>query len=155
VFCRRCGTENTDASKFCRKCGMPLSQTQEVPEPAHVAPPSGETIPVPPKAKPSIELTPGSLSKVAGVFCYMFGWLSGILFLLFNRKNDFVRFHAWQSVLTFIILTILFILIRHFIIWLLIVFLWLFLMYTASRGKTTRLPGIGNLAQKWSRKQSG
>lgn len=39
--------------------------------------------------------------KLAAVFCYAFGWLSGLLFLLFGGSNRFNRFHALQSLLFF------------------------------------------------------
>lgn len=39
--------------------------------------------------------------KLAAVFCYAFGWLSGLLFLLFGGSNRFIRFHALQSLLFF------------------------------------------------------
>jgi len=151
LFCRQCGAGNADTGKFCRKCGTQLSQPKEIVEPTNVQPPAGEASTVP-QSKPSVETATSSSSKIAGVFCYMFGWISGILFLLLNRKDYFVRFHAWQSIITFIILSILFVLIYNVAIWLLTVFLWLFLMYKASQGKITQLPIIGNLAQKWSRK---
>lgn len=39
--------------------------------------------------------------KLAAVFCYALGWLSGLLFLLFGGSNRFIRFHALQSLLFF------------------------------------------------------
>jgi uncharacterized membrane protein len=35
------------------------------------------------------------------VLCYVFGWLSGLLFLLFARGDRYLRFHALQSLLFF------------------------------------------------------
>ena len=151
MFCSKCGTENTDTSKFCRKCGMPLRQPKEANKPAAAPQPAPKTTLIPP-AKPPPEATISLLSRVAGLFCYMFWFVSGIIFLLANRKNDFVRFHAWQSTMAFIIMVIIFALFRHIIIWLLIVLLWLFLMVKAFQGKTPKLPGIGNLAWRLSRR---
>ena len=37
----------------------------------------------------------------AAVLCYVFGWLSGLLFLLFVRGDRYLRFHALQSLLFF------------------------------------------------------
>lgn len=37
----------------------------------------------------------------AAVLCYVFGWLSGLLFLLFARGDRYLRFHALQSLLFF------------------------------------------------------
>jgi uncharacterized membrane protein len=43
---------------------------------------------------------------VAGLLCYVLGWLTGIIFLLID-KRPFVRFHAAQSIVVFGALTIL------------------------------------------------
>ncbi len=40
-------------------------------------------------------------TALAAVFCYVFGWLSGLLFLLFGGSNRFIRYHALQSILFF------------------------------------------------------
>jgi uncharacterized membrane protein len=37
---------------------------------------------------------------VAGLLCYLLGWLTGIIFLLID-KRPFVRFHAAQSIVVF------------------------------------------------------
>jgi len=44
--------------------------------------------------------------NVAGALCYLFGWVSGLVFLLIDRR-PFVRFHAAQSVAIFATLSIL------------------------------------------------
>jgi Predicted membrane protein len=41
--------------------------------------------------------TSGLDSNVAGLLCYLFGWVSGLIFLLLD-KRPFVRFHAAQSI---------------------------------------------------------
>lgn len=38
--------------------------------------------------------------NVAGLLCYVFGWLTGLIFFLID-KRPFVRFHAAQSMVTF------------------------------------------------------
>jgi uncharacterized membrane protein len=38
--------------------------------------------------------------NVAGLLCYLLGWLTGIIFLLID-KRPFVRFHAAQSIVVF------------------------------------------------------
>ena len=52
-------------------------------------------------------LTGGSASglspRVAGAFCYPLSIVTGVLFLLIEKDNRFVRFHAWQSILLFIV----------------------------------------------------
>jgi uncharacterized membrane protein len=39
----------------------------------------------------------GIEENIAGALCYVLGWLTGIVFLLLEKENRFVRFHAIQS----------------------------------------------------------
>jgi len=48
----------------------------------------------------------GLTENVAGLLCYVLGWLTGLIFLLID-KRPFVRFHAAQSLVTFGALNIL------------------------------------------------
>jgi uncharacterized membrane protein len=41
--------------------------------------------------------TAGLEANIAGLLCYLFGWISGLIFLLLD-KRPFVRFHAAQSI---------------------------------------------------------
>ncbi len=43
----------------------------------------------------------GMQQNVAGLLCYLFWWVTGIIFLIIEKDNKFVRFHAWQSIFTF------------------------------------------------------
>ena len=44
--------------------------------------------------------------NIAAMLCYLFGPFSGIFFLIIERDNKFVRFHALQSTLWFTMLLI-------------------------------------------------
>jgi len=46
---------------------------------------------------PAAPATEGLEENVAGLLCYIAGWLSGLIFLLID-KRPFVRFHAVQSI---------------------------------------------------------
>jgi len=48
----------------------------------------------------------GLSENVAGLLCYVLGWLTGLIFLLID-KRPFVRFHAAQSLVAFGILNII------------------------------------------------
>lgn len=48
----------------------------------------------------------GLSENVAGLLCYLVGWITGLIFLLID-KRPFVRFHAAQSLVTFGALNIL------------------------------------------------
>ena len=100
----------------------------------------------------------GLNENVAGLLCYVLGWISGIVFILIEKENKFVRFHAMQSIIVFGAITIAgFILswipfIGGFlagIIWLLGLVLWIVLMVKAYQGAMYKLPWSGNLAEKW------
>ncbi len=41
--------------------------------------------------------------RIAGVLCYLLSVVTGVLFLFIEKQNRFVRFHAWQSILLFIV----------------------------------------------------
>ena len=43
----------------------------------------------------------GLQENVAGLLCYVGVWITGIIFLILEPKNRFVRFHAIQSIVTF------------------------------------------------------
>ncbi len=94
---------------------------------------------------------------MAGLFCYIGGWITGIVFLVLEKKNKFVRFHALQSLLTFLPLSILAWLLGWIplvgwalaaLVWILMVILWLILMFKAYRGEKYKLPFVGNIAEK-------
>ena len=100
----------------------------------------------------------GLAENVAGLLCYVLGWISGLVFILIEQENKFVRFHAMQSIIVFGALTIAsFILgwipfIGAFLIWLISLLglvLWIVLMIKAYQGTEYKLPWSGNLAEKW------
>jgi uncharacterized membrane protein len=39
---------------------------------------------------------------VAGLLCYLLGFITGIVFLVVEKKSGFVKFHAKQSTITFL-----------------------------------------------------
>jgi uncharacterized membrane protein len=104
-------------------------------------------------AKTSMELD----ENVAGLLCYVLGWVSGLVFFLIEKKNKFVRFHALQSIIVFGVLTLASIVIGwipfigwviNSIIWVLAIVLWIILMIKAYQGEKYKLPWAGNLAEK-------
>jgi len=83
AFCKACGSEVGSAA-FCPKCGASQSAAS-----ADVTSASSE----------------GLAENVAGLLCYALGWITGIIFLLID-KRPFVRFHAAQSIVVFGALTL-------------------------------------------------
>jgi len=93
----------------------------------------------------------GLQENVAGLLCYVLGWITGIIFLIIEPNNKFVRFHAFQSILVFGILTVLsWIPFFNWFVGIVAFILWIVLMVMAAQGKKYKLPWAGNLAEKWA-----
>ena len=101
----------------------------------------------------------GLPENVAGLLCYILGWVSGIIFLLIEPENKFVRYHAMQSIIAFGALFVIgFIFgfipfIGVVIAWItgVVAFiLWVVLMFKAYQGDRYKLPWAGNLAERWT-----
>ena len=99
----------------------------------------------------------GLEENVAGLLCYVLGWISGIVFLLLEQENKFVRFHAIQSIVVFGAITVIQIilgfipiigLVLSYIIWLISLVLWIVLMVKAYQGQTYKLPWAGEFAER-------
>ena len=98
--------------------------------------------------------------NVAGFLCYLFGFITGIVFLAVEKKSRFVKFHAMQSTITFLSLFVITIIIGWipiigllvYPIWILSLILWLILMIKALRGERYSLPIVGNMAEGKSAK---
>lgn len=96
-------------------------------------------------------------AKVAGLLCYVAWWITGIIFLIIEKENKSVRFHAWQSIYVFGALTIagwMFSVIPvigwiiSWLIWVLSIILWIVLMVKAYQGSMYKVPIAGELAAK-------
>lgn len=94
----------------------------------------------------------GLEENVAGFFCYLLGFVTGIVFLVVEKKSSFVKFHAKQSTITFlglfvIILVIGWIPVLGTLVWIFTLILWLILMIEALQGKRYSLPIVGKMAE--------
>jgi uncharacterized membrane protein len=106
------------------------------------------------------DLTP----NVAALLCYVAGWISGIVFLVLEQKNRFVRFHALQSIIVFGTLTVAGVILGslpvvgagfHWVIWVLWFVLWIILMVKAVTGEAYKIPWSGNLADRLANESMG
>ena len=80
AFCSNCGNEVPAGAAFCGKCGAAQSG-------------GGGT--------QAVTGTQSGISEnVAALLAYVFGWITGIIFFLID-KRPFVRFHAAQSIVVF------------------------------------------------------
>ncbi|NWG02049.1 MAG: DUF4870 domain-containing protein [Syntrophaceae bacterium] len=96
--------------------------------------------------------------NVAGFLCYLFGFITGIVFLVVEKKSRFVKFHAMQSTITFLSFFVITIIIGWipiigllvYPIWIFSLILWLILMVKALRGERYLLPIVGKMAEEKS-----
>jgi uncharacterized membrane protein len=106
--------------------------------------------------------------KVAGLLCYVLGWITGLVFY-FIDKRPYVRFHAAQSIVVFGGLHIISIILGMFfgislftggmagfsmgyalygIVNVIGLILWILLMIKAYQGERFRVPVAADLAEK-------
>jgi uncharacterized membrane protein len=90
--------------------------------------------------------------NVAGFLCYLFGFITGIVFLVVEKESRFVKFHAMQSTITFLILFVILLIIGWvpilgILVWILCLILWVLLMIKALQGKRYSLPIVGRMAE--------
>ena len=95
----------------------------------------------------------GLEENVAGFLCYLLGFITGIVFLIVEKKSRFVKFHARQSTIAFLGLFVIssilwWIPVINALIWIFTLFLWLFLMIKALQGKQYELPVIGKMMRE-------
>jgi uncharacterized membrane protein len=103
-------------------------------------------------------------ANLAAACTYLLGFVSGIVFLVIEKDSRFVKFHAVQSTVTFLVLTIVWrvswwlpgvwwiVFILSPFIGLAILILWFLLMYKAYQGEKFKLPIAGDIAEKQAAK---
>lgn len=152
AFCAKCGTSMAEGIGFCPQCGAATGSVA-----AGTPAPAGG-----PPVAPMAATTTGLTQNVAGLLCYLLGWLTGIIFFLID-KRPFVRFHAAQSIVVFGGLMVIRIVLTFgwfssfgfFSLWslvslavtLLTLILWIYLMITAYQGKTVEIPIAAGIAK--------
>ncbi len=139
--CPKCGAENSESGRYCQNCGAPLVRTEGK---------SGAT-------------SMGLEQNIAGLLCYIAGWVTGLIFILLEKENEFVRFHAMQSIVTFGGLTVvsmalsilsyipfigILALVLGWLVGILGVVLWILLMVKAYQGERYKLPWAGDFAER-------
>jgi uncharacterized membrane protein len=157
AFCSKCGMAVNDGAPFCPSCGAAQGAMGGPP------PPVAEPPPV------AVEQTQMA-ENIAGLLCYALGWLTGLVFILID-KRPFVRFHAAQSIVVFGALTVLrfvigiifgasliggagmmaglgFFGIISGLIGLVGVVLWIVLMVKAYQGEKFRVPLAADIAEQ-------
>ena len=99
----------------------------------------------------------GIQPNVAGLLAYVLGLVTGIIFLVIEKENKFVRFHAVQAIVLSVGLTVAGVVLSLLpvigvVLGLLInlagLALWIVCMIKAYQGELFRLPVAGDIAAK-------
>jgi len=109
--------------------------------------------------EPKIKVSaPEENQNLLAALTYLLFFITGIIFLLIEKKNDYIRFHALQSVAVFAPLMILLIflstflgslgLFLNFLISVVTFAIWVYLMYRAFNGDRYHVPYIGAWVEK-------
>ena len=97
------------------------------------------------------------VSNVVAALAYVGGPLTGIVVLVMEKKDQFVRFHAMQSTVTFLLVLVANLLLSNVPVvhWLAswplvlaVTALWIVLMVKAFTGERYKLPYIGDFAER-------
>jgi uncharacterized membrane protein len=137
----------------------PGGQAPPPPPPSTGGPEWGQPTGYPPQQPGGYRPQPagsGLSENVASGLSYVFGWLTGLIFYLIDKRPE-VRFHAMQSIV-FAVVAMLVGWVRLFtngflagLLWLVSVvffFTWIFLMIQAFQGRHFKLPVIGDFAEQ-------
>jgi uncharacterized membrane protein len=153
AYCASCGEQME--GQYCPKCGTPAGTVQATAFD---------------KAGAAGSVEPGLGVNAASALCYLFGFVTGIVFLAlapYNRDRR-VRFHAFQSIFLSVAAAVLHIGITimvtimgvvsfslgalvsvlHAVVSLGFFLVWLYMMLKSYQGETVVLPVIGPLAQR-------
>jgi uncharacterized membrane protein len=141
--------------------GMPPDDPGQPPQPPQppLAPPPGTPPPYATAPDP-FNLGPtqtGMQAHVAGLLCYVLGWVSALIFLLIEPRNKFVRFHALQSLILSGAISVLQIAVRVVMPWgfgtaisgllgLAGLVVWIVGMVNAIQGRWFKFPVVGDYA---------
>lgn len=148
AYCSKCGAAMADNAAFCGGCGTAQAGHSPVPTAGGAQSQMAE--------------------NVAGTLAYAFGWITGLIFYLIDKRPS-VRFHAAQSIVVFGGLHILSAFLGMFfgfsllaggwtgfslgfglfhLLHLATFILWILLMVKAYQGERFRVPVAADLADK-------
>ena len=186
MFCPKCGAKIPDEANFCTSCGAKLGAAPAPAKPSRAKARSkaedkakseeeGKA-----EVKAETESSTGMQPNTAGLLCYLGWWITGIIFVVIEKKSRFVKFHAWQSIMALGIMNAVLIIISiisaaaapsfwnptaslgfwrfthalFIIVLILTIALWIVLMVMAVTGKMWKIPWIGNWAERQASKST-
>lgn len=120
---------------------------------------------------PSGGTSSGMAPNMAAALSYVLGLITGVIFFVIEKENDFVRFHAMQSILFNVAYIVIWIVLTvvggilsaissalicvtgiiNLILALGALVLWVILIMKAYQGQRYHLPYIGEMAEKYSK----
>jgi uncharacterized membrane protein len=158
AFCPKCGSAVADNAGFCPACGAARGAAGSTPGAGSAA--------------PDVAAGTGQMDEnIAGLLCYVLGWITGVIFY-FIDKRPFVRFHAAQSIVIFAGIHIIYFVLAAFLgfsmmagsvagaggfslglllyplIGLVSFILWVLLMIKAYQHQKFRIPIAADIAEK-------
>ncbi len=95
--------------------------------------------------------------NVEALLCYTLGWITGLIFILIEKENKTVRFHAFQSFVTFLSITAAYFifafipligLLLNIILYITGIIIWIMGMIKSYQGEEFKVPIIGNFVQE-------
>jgi len=105
------------------------------------------------KTPPQTPLSTKKEGNTKALLTYAVGWITGLIFLLTEKDDKFIRFNAAQSVVVFGALTVFSMIpvlgqLVGLILWPLSFILWIVLMFKAYNGEKMELPIASDLARQ-------
>lgn len=104
-------------------------------------------------ASSSKKTATGLPENTEAALTYLIGWVTGLIFLLLEKDNKKIRFHAMQSIVVFGACTLVSMIpiigwMLWPLVWLVAFILWLILIIKAYQGEEFVVPVLGEFAKK-------
>jgi uncharacterized membrane protein len=99
----------------------------------------------------------GMTENLEATLCYALSWITGIIFLVLEKENKLVKFHAIQSIIVFLGITVVEIIISVIpgvravvnpLLGIASFILWIFLLVKTYQGEKFVVPFAGEIAGK-------
>ena len=110
--------------------------------------------------EPRKKSSTGLDENIAGLLCYVLGWVTGLIFFLIEKESTFVKFHAVQSIVVSGALTVLSIALSMFppalrmvlspLVSIFSLVILVIMIVKAYNGERYKLPIAGDIAEKQS-----
>lgn len=122
---------------------------------------------IPTQTPPASSGGSGLAPNVASLLCYLCTWVTGLIFLLIEKENKDVKFHAWQAIFLGIAVFVAYLIIMvlgfipylgivamilNLVVWVGFLVVWIIAMIKAYQGQKWLIPIIGPMAEQQANK---